>query len=144
MAFEGPAEDRLAIRELTETYADAVCRNDVEAWKSTWMEESLWSFPDVPQLGSIRGRQAICDTWSAIMSGLPGLVLSSIPGSLKVEGDSATGCCYVADVYDDASGHCVRSHGRYDDVFAKSHGKWRFVSRTFTSLYPKPSVAAAR
>jgi hypothetical protein len=28
MPFTGPAEDRLAIRELLEAYADAVCRHD--------------------------------------------------------------------------------------------------------------------
>ena len=32
MPFTGPAEDRLAIRELLETYADAVTRCDAEAW----------------------------------------------------------------------------------------------------------------
>ena len=39
MAFTGPLEDRIAIRELLETYADAVCRVDAEAWGSTWAED---------------------------------------------------------------------------------------------------------
>ena len=38
MPFSGPVEDRLAIRELLETYADAVTRQDAEAWGSTWAE----------------------------------------------------------------------------------------------------------
>ena len=36
MPFTGPAEDRLAIRELIESYADAVIRTDAEAWGATW------------------------------------------------------------------------------------------------------------
>jgi hypothetical protein len=35
MPSTGPAEDRLAIRELLETYADAVCRRDADDWGAT-------------------------------------------------------------------------------------------------------------
>jgi len=46
MSFSGPAEDRLAIRELIEAYADAVTRNDATAWIATWAEDSIWSLPE--------------------------------------------------------------------------------------------------
>jgi len=36
MAFTGPFEDRLEIRELLETYSDAVCKVDADAWAATW------------------------------------------------------------------------------------------------------------
>ena len=36
MAFEGPIEDRLAIRELIENYADAVFQRDEERWAANW------------------------------------------------------------------------------------------------------------
>lgn len=32
MPFTGPFEDRLAIRELIESYGDAVTQRDVDAW----------------------------------------------------------------------------------------------------------------
>ena len=42
MAYSGPFEDRLQIRELIETYNDAVFRHDVGAWENTWAEEAEW------------------------------------------------------------------------------------------------------
>ena len=40
MAFEGPIEDRLAIRELIENYADAVFQRDEERWAANWADEA--------------------------------------------------------------------------------------------------------
>src|SRR3546814_11639885 len=36
MPFEGSFEDRLALRDLLDAYADAVNRADSEAWPATW------------------------------------------------------------------------------------------------------------
>jgi hypothetical protein len=46
MPFSGPAEDRLAIRDLIDAYADAVTRNDGHARASTWAEDGEWLIPD--------------------------------------------------------------------------------------------------
>lgn len=42
VAFTGPIEDRLAIRELMDGYASAVTQRDEEAWASLWAEDSRW------------------------------------------------------------------------------------------------------
>ena len=55
MAFSGPLEDRIAIRELLETYANAACRVDAEAWGSTWAEDGLREMPDYPLHGHDHG-----------------------------------------------------------------------------------------
>lgn len=39
MANSGPTEDRLAIREVIENYADAVTRRDGDAWAACWAED---------------------------------------------------------------------------------------------------------
>jgi hypothetical protein len=46
MSNTGSVEDRLAIRELLEAYADAVCCVDADAWGATWAEDSVWELPD--------------------------------------------------------------------------------------------------
>ena len=63
MPFTGPAEDRLALRELLETYADAVTRCDAQAWGDTWAEDAQWSLPDYPEIGTTQGRAAIVAMW---------------------------------------------------------------------------------
>jgi hypothetical protein len=57
--FNGPIEDRLAIRELLDSYSDAVIRRDQILWSSCWAMNASW------HLGSqiIVGRDAILSHW---------------------------------------------------------------------------------
>lgn len=41
MTFTGPFEDRLALRELLETYADAVTQRDADTWGAIWAEDAI-------------------------------------------------------------------------------------------------------
>ena len=56
MISTGPTEDRLAIRELVESYNDAVMRFDADAWGSNWAPDGVWSLPG---RGEVSGREAI-------------------------------------------------------------------------------------
>mgnify|MGYP001183638017 CR=1 FL=1 len=42
MAFTGPMEDRLAIRELYDAYADGANRMDRAAWLAPWAPDAVW------------------------------------------------------------------------------------------------------
>ena len=68
MAFAGATEDRLAIRELLDTYSDAVCRVDAQAWGETWDEDGVWELPDYPELAKVEGRAQIVAMWKAAMT----------------------------------------------------------------------------
>ena len=54
MAFSGPLEDRLAIRDLMGAYADATFQQDVEAW--------LACFTEVGAI-EVEGAQATARAW---------------------------------------------------------------------------------
>ncbi len=41
MAFTGPLEDRILIRELLDTYAHGVMTRDAEVWAATWAEDAF-------------------------------------------------------------------------------------------------------
>lgn len=136
MAFEGPFEDRLAIRELLEAYADAVCEVDAEAWGATWADDGTWEMPDYPEFGTIRGKDGIVATWKAAMAQYPGVLFVATPGSIMIEGNSATVRSYTSEVYDDrATGRTTRDRGRYDDIVVKRDGRWLFQRRRFKKLH---------
>ena len=64
MAYEGPIEDRLAIRERIEAYSDAVFRHDADAWIANWCEDAVWSLPgiddiEVPEQFNVTNVQAL-------------------------------------------------------------------------------------
>ena len=134
MAFTGPLEDRIAIRELLETYADAVCRVDAEAWGSTWAEDGLWEMPDFPGMGTITGRTNIVAFWKEAMKHFPGVVFVVTPGSIVVDGDEARVGSYASEVYDQ-NGVTQRDLGRYEDVVVKRGGRWLFKSRRFRNIH---------
>ena len=136
MAFVGTVEDRLAIRELLEAYADAVCVVDADAWGATWAEASVWALPDYPQIGQITGRSNIIAAWIAAMAQYPGIIFIATPGSIVIEGERAAVRSYTSEVFDDqANGKTTRDRGRYDDIVIRQNGRWLFKKRRFKKLH---------
>ena len=134
MSFTGPAEDRLAIRELLDVYADAVTRCDAGDWGACWAEDAEWSLPDYPEIGTTRGRDAIVAMWVEAMKHYPGIMFEAWPGSIAIDGDRAEMRSYTSEVYDQA-GATKRDRGIYDDVCVKVDGRWLFQSRTFRNIH---------
>jgi hypothetical protein len=136
MAFVGPTEDRLAIRELLDAYADAVCVVDSDAWGATWAEDGVWELPDYPEIGSITGKGNIVAAWIGAMAQYPGIIFVSTPGSIVVKGDEAVVRSYTSEVFDDkATGKTTRDRGRYDDTVVRRNGQWLFKRRRFKKLH---------
>lgn len=130
MTFTGPLEDRLAIRELLETYADAVFRRDAEAWGATWAADGVWMLMGM----EVRGRDTIVAAWKQAMSAFEVAAFYATPGALAVAGDRADGRCYTIEVLKAQDGSIRRISGRYDDSFVKVDGHWRFAARAYTVL----------
>jgi len=136
MPFVGAIEDRLAIRELLEAYADAVCVVDANAWGATWAEDSVWELPDYPQIGQITGKPNIVAAWVAAMAQYPGIIFIATPGSIVVKGDEAEVRSYTSEVFDDQSNaKTTRDRGRYDDLVVRQNGRWLFKKRRFKKLH---------
>ncbi len=134
MPFTGPTEDRLAIRELLDSYADAVIRNDPVAWGQCWAVDSFWSMPDYPEFGSPSGRETIVNTWVEAMKHFPGVIFVANPGSIDVIGDTAKMISYTSEVYNQ-DGMVKRDRGTYEDSCIKEDGRWVFKSRVFRNIH---------
>ncbi|MEY3645573.1 MAG: hypothetical protein RL127_281, partial [Bacteroidota bacterium] len=61
--YAGPLEDRIAVRELYESYADATTRRDAPLWVSCWSSQSKWQ----PSDELYEGRDAIVARWIDMM-----------------------------------------------------------------------------
>lgn len=130
MPFEGSFEDRLALRDLLDTYADAVNRADSEAWAATWDEGSLWSLPG---FGIFEGKATIVDIWRAAMRSFPDIAFRAWPGSIEVRGESAAMRSYSEEIFL-RDGALHRTLGIYDDVCRRVDGRWLFTERRFRPL----------
>lgn len=134
MAFTGSLEDRILIRELLETYADASTRLDADGWGACWADDALWSLPEYPEIGDHRGRAAIVEGWRDAMKAHTNFVMINTPGSIEVDGDTARVRTYSSEVFDGPDGATRRTRGTYEDTLAKIDGRWVFTSRTYKNL----------
>lgn len=130
MPFEGSFEDRLALRDLLDAYADAVNRADSEAWAATWDQGGRWSLPG---FGIFEGKAKIVDTWRAAMRAFPDIVFRAWPGSIEVHGETAAMRSYTEEVFL-RDGTLHRTLGIYDDVCRRIDGRWLFTERRFRPL----------
>lgn len=135
MPFTGSIEDRLAIRELLDRYADAVNRRDADAWKATWAEDSVWNLSVIEGMEDVVGRDNIVAAWTEAMQRFPFVNMMFVPGHIAVDGHRATVRSYTSEVATTSDGAVIRPRGRYDDVCIKQNGEWLFARRTFHSLH---------
>lgn len=148
MAFTGPLEDRLAIRELMNTHAHGVMTKDPEIWGSIWAEDAFWELLEYPDLGGFDGKEAIVDAWVEALKvyGLDDMKKPMVyfmePGTIVVDGDRARAVAYTHEVYQHPeSKKIVRGTGRYDDVLEKRNGQWLFVRRAYGIVHEQVSDA---
>lgn len=134
MSFSGPMEDRLAIRELIDQYADAVMQRDAASWGQVWAEDSVWSLPEYPGLEHFRGRDEIVAGWVRSMGDYPGLAYIATPGAINVDGDRATARTYTSEVLSRPDGTLLRLRGQYDDELERFDGRWLFTKRIYKTI----------
>lgn len=126
--------DRRAIDDLTHAYADAVCRNDHEAWIATWTDDGVWNIGR----GEVVGRPAIAEAFATAMDLFDSVLQLAGSGTATVDGDSGTGRRYMQEVARTASGRTILYHGYYDDTYARTDTGWRFAERRLIWLYQGP------
>jgi len=134
MPFQGPVEDRLAIRELVDSYGDAVARHDAQAWGSNWAEDSVWTL-NLPDLPRVEGRTSIVALWVRAMAEYEYVLMTAKPGEIKVDGDRATGRFWTSEVTRLKTGEEQRIAGRYEDEYVKREGRWFFKSRDYRMIH---------
>jgi uncharacterized protein (TIGR02246 family) len=131
----GSTEDRLAIRELIESYCHAVNVRDAALWGANWAEDAEWNLPVVPGMERVTGREAIVAAWVESMALFPFVNMMAMPGVIRVDGDRATVTSYTSEVAVMRDGTELRPRGCYEDVVVRRGGRWLFQRRSFRALH---------
>lgn len=128
MPFTGPIEDRIAIRELLDSYTDAACRMDRADWLACWHDDATWW----THYFDVSGKEAIAATYDGLMGNVETTSFIGQLGSCEIDGDRAVCRSYAQErlvFRDGAGGH--RLTGRYEDELRKEGGRWRFAARVY-------------
>lgn len=130
MAFTGPLEDRLAIRELYDAYADGANRMDREAWLGTWAPDAVWK----THYFECTGIDAIGAKHDELMAPVTTAAFFSQICAIEVNGDVAAARA-IAQERLAMPGGSYRLTGRYEDRLERRHGCWRFTRRDYHVMY---------
>ncbi len=130
MPFTGAIEDRLAIRELYDAYADGANRMDRAAWLAPWSDDAVWKTHYFEQ----RGIQAIGEKYDELMAPVTTTSFLTQVCSIEVDGDKARARA-IAQERLKMEGGTYRLTGRYEDSLARIGGVWRFTHREYHVMY---------
>jgi ketosteroid isomerase-like protein len=133
MAFTGPIEDRIAIRELYDAYADGANRMDREAWLAPWAEDAVWKTHYFEQ----HGIAAIGEKYDELMAPVTTTSFLTQVCAIEVDGDTARARAIAQERLKMAGGS-YRLTGRYEDGLARIGGEWRFKHREYNVMYEEP------
>lgn len=130
MAFTGALEERVRIRELYSRYADAVFRQDVDAYLTCWHPDGVrTSYGE-----ELRGRDALRRSWHSIWSTIERMAFFSEVGAIDVDGDTATARCYCREIIERKDGKVWKVVGCYEDELVQENGAWVFLTRRYSLL----------
>lgn len=135
------ANDKIAIQELANSYANAMDQGDLDAWLDTWAENGSWQ----GGIGTYEGKQALAKLFEDLGERIQGkrhvmtnFVIKPSRNSMgKAEDETATDStgpleahlhCYLL-VYERGPSARLLASGVYNDQLQKIDGQWRFTNR---------------
>ena len=136
MISSGPIEDRLAIRELVESYNDAVMRFDGGAWAENWRDDASWTLPGA---GEVVGKKNFFPVWEQAMSNFSFVGFFASAGPILVDGDSARGTWYQQEFLHQKDGVKRTITGLYQDEYVRVDGRWYFQKRVYSIMHAEES-----
>lgn len=132
--MSNPLQDELELRDLVARYADAVNRNDEEAWRATWGENGVWELMG----NTIEGRNAVVAVWRGAMASFRFALHCVHTGVLEIEGDEARGRWTLSELAAPKDGDPQLMVALYHDAYRRTPEGWRFARRRLEALYQGP------
>lgn len=139
MSTTNDFQDRLAIREVPDRYADALNRRDWAAYQAVFADDAIWE-AGPPANMKFQGAKNIAESISAGV-GMQKLVLQATNGTVITElsGDRAKARTLIYEMVASADGTMdSTSFATTHDDFVKVNGEWKIKHRRVVWTYLEP------
>ena len=127
MAFIGPLEDRIAIRELYDSYADASSRGDRAAWLGCFASDASWW----THYFDIAGAEAIAAQYDQLMATVQQTIFMGQLCAVEVDGHRASARALCSERLQMGEHGEHRLTGMYHDELVRTAEGWRFAARVY-------------
>ena len=127
----GAVADRLAIRELIESYNAAVIEKDAAKWIANWVEDGVWNLGG----GNIEGKDRILESWLTIMAPYEHASVFAQPVFIQTNGEEGTALWHTNERLKLYSGDEMLAVGRYQDRYVRINGVWKIKQRDYSVVF---------
>jgi ketosteroid isomerase-like protein len=134
--------DRFEIEALRGEFTDAATMRDFDRFAALFTVDGVWQIPD----GNIKlvGQAEIRPGVERMQGAWEFFVQNVHPGTIQLDGDTATGRSYVAELGRFREGSSHVNYSIYHDRYQRTPDGWKFAERTYEVKYLDSSPLAGK
>ncbi|MFC9325600.1 nuclear transport factor 2 family protein [Kitasatospora sp. NPDC057015] len=132
--------DRVEIEALRGEFTDAAMMRDRPRLASLFTPDGALRMPDVP--AELVGREEILAGSERLQNRWDFFVQTTHPGTILLDGDTATGRAYVQELARTLDGYQGLNYAVYHDRYRRTAEGWRFAERVYEIRYLDTSPLA--
>ena len=125
--------DRVEIEALRGEFTDAVMMRDYHRVASLFTPDGVWRMPKIP--AELAGREE-SRAWGERVPDLVDYLVQTIhPGTIQLEGDTASGRAYICELIQLRDGSSELNYAVYHDRYQRTPHGWKFTERVYEVRY---------
>jgi ketosteroid isomerase-like protein len=125
--------DRMEIEALRGEFTDAAMMNDYERLASLFTPDGALRIPDA-HVQAV-GREGMLALGAQRQVLMEFFVQTTHPGTIRLEGDSASGRAYISELIRLRDGRSHLNYAIYHDRYQRTEEGWRFTERVYEIRY---------
>jgi ketosteroid isomerase-like protein len=125
--------DRVEIEALRGEFTDAAMMRDRPRLASLFTPDGVLRMPNVPT--EMFGREEIRAVGERLQARWDIFVQTTHPGTIQIDGDTATGRAYIQELVRTRDGHEGLNYAVYHDRYLRTGDGWKFTERVYEVRY---------
>ncbi len=125
--------DRVQIEALRGEATDAATVRDYDRVASLFTPDAVVRIPHIQAVAI--GREAIRAGAERLQGLVDYFVQNTHPGTIRVEGDTASGRAYISELIGFTDGRSELNYGIYHDRYQRTPDGWKFAERVYEVRY---------
>ncbi|MEV4758128.1 nuclear transport factor 2 family protein [Micromonospora sp. NPDC049559] len=132
--------DRVEIEALRGEFTDAAMMRDRARLASLFTPDGVLRMPNIPV--ELIGLEEIRAGGERLQAQWDFFVQNTHPGTIQIDGDTATGRAYMQEIVRTLDGHQGLNFAIYHDRYRRTPDGWRFTERVYEVRYLDPTPLA--